>query len=105
MISAGTTIARAAQACRGAGAAAVYAAATHAVFASAVDATLGTAPVDEIVVTDTIAPRPLERSLAAKVVRLSAAPLFAEAIRRLADDGSLVELGGMPPSALRGGGG
>jgi ribose-phosphate pyrophosphokinase len=93
MISAGTTVARAAQACRSAGAVAVYAAATHAVFAPAVGATLGPAPVDEVVVTDTIpAGDALDPALARKLVRLPTAPLFAEAIRRLHENGSLVAL-------------
>lgn len=93
MISAGTTIAHAAQACHDAGASAVHAAATHAVFAPAVGATLGPAPVDEVVVTDTIAAwRPVDPVFAHRLVRLSAAPLFAEAIRRLHEDGSLVDL-------------
>lgn len=93
LISAGTTIARAAQACRDAGAIAVYAAATHAVFAQAVGATLGPAPVDEIVIADSIpAPDALDPALARKLVRLSTAPMLAEAIRRLHEDGSLVEL-------------
>jgi ribose-phosphate pyrophosphokinase len=93
MISAGTTIARAAQACRAAGAATVYAAATHAVFAAEVGDKLGPAPLDAIAVTDTIAAHPeREGSFGERLVRIPVAPLVAEAIRRLAEDGSLVDL-------------
>jgi ribose-phosphate pyrophosphokinase len=93
LISAGTTIARAAEACRNAGAIAVQAAATHAVFAPAVGATLGPAPVDEIVVTDTISNNsPVDGALATKLVSLPIAPLLAEAIGRLHRHESIVEL-------------
>ena len=84
---------RAARACRDAGAIAVHAAATHAVFSPAVGATLGPAPVDEIVIADSIPARdPIDPALACKLVRLSTAPMLAEAIRRLHEDRSLVEL-------------
>jgi phosphoribosylpyrophosphate synthetase len=44
-------------------------------------------------VTDTIAPqRAPGAALGAKLVRVSMAPLLAEGIRRLHEDGSLVEL-------------
>ena len=93
MISAGTTMARAASACREAGAIEIHAAATHAVFAPGVDDTLGSAPLESVVVTDTIGGvRPTSAALESRVVRLSIAPLIANAIRRLADDGSIVEL-------------
>jgi len=93
MISAGTTMARAAAACRGAGAHGVIGVATHAVFAPEAAITLAQAPLDRIVVTDTIASRPdVEAALAGRLERVTVAPLIAEAIRRLHEDGSLVEL-------------
>ena len=91
MISSGTTIARAAEGCRKAGARSVYAAASHGVFAAAAGETLAASPVERIVVTDTIA-KPVDERLEPKLVRLSVAPLFAAAIRRLHDGGSIVEL-------------
>ena len=56
LISGGTTIARAAEACRNAGATKVYAAASHGVFATEVNAMLSASSIDAIVVTDTIPP-------------------------------------------------
>jgi ribose-phosphate pyrophosphokinase len=91
MISGGTTVARAAEACRNGGAKSVLAAASHGVFAAGAGATLGASPVERIVVTDTVA-RVVDAPLERKLVRLSAAPLFAEAIRRLHSGGSIVEL-------------
>ena len=96
MISAGTTIARAAEACRNAGATAVHAAATHAVFAPAAGATLGAAPIEGIVVTDTIVngATPVDSAIAAKVLRLSIAQSLAAAIDRMHRNQSIVELTG-----------
>jgi ribose-phosphate pyrophosphokinase len=96
MISAGTTIAHAAQACRNAGATAVHAAATHAIFAPTAGATLGAAPIDGIVVTDTIVngATPVDSAIAPKVVRLSIAQSLASAIDRMHRNQSIVELTG-----------
>ncbi len=93
LISGGTTIARTAEACRDRGARRVYAAASHGVFAAAANATLAASCVEEIVVTDTIPPaRVTDPGLRAKLVTVSAAGLFAEAIKRLHAGGSVVEL-------------
>lgn len=95
LISGGTTLARAAAACGRAGARRVFAAASHGVFAPAAGATLGESAIEQVVVTDSIpATRVTDARLAHKLVRLSVAPLFAEAIRRLHEGGSLVELTG-----------
>jgi ribose-phosphate pyrophosphokinase len=95
LISAGATLARAAQACAARGAREIHALATHAVFAPAVSETLGGSAIDYVVVTDTIAPwRTLGASLEDKLVRLSTAALWAQAIRRLHEDGSIAELAG-----------
>jgi ribose-phosphate pyrophosphokinase len=95
MISAGTTMARAAEACRHGGASAVYAVATHAVLAAEAGPTLRDAPIDQVCVTDTITARPAVQSLLGpRLVRIPVASLVGEAIRRLHDDASLVELGG-----------
>ncbi|HET19037.1 MAG TPA: ribose-phosphate pyrophosphokinase, partial [Chromatiales bacterium] len=88
----GTTMARCAAACRAAGAVEVHAAATHGVFTGA-DAKLADAALDSIVVTSSIPPfRLTAPELRERLVVLDAAGLFAEAIRRLHEDGSLVEL-------------
>ena len=93
LISGGTTIARAAEACRRHGAQRVLAAASHGVFAAAANATLAASSVEQIVVTDTIPPlRVTDGGLRAKLVQLTIAPLFAEAIRRLHGGGSITDL-------------
>jgi ribose-phosphate pyrophosphokinase len=95
LISGGTTVARAAQACRERGATRVYAAASHGVFADAANAVLGSSTVDQIVVTDTIPPlRVHDARLKSKLIQLNATALFAEAIKRLHTDGSIADLVG-----------
>jgi ribose-phosphate pyrophosphokinase len=93
LISAGNTIARAALACRERGAARVLAVASHGVFAHAANAVLGASDIERIVVTDSIAPlRVIDARLKSMLTQVSAAGLFAEAIRRLHGGGSIVEL-------------
>lgn len=95
LISAGNTIARAAAACRSRGATRVLGVATHGVFAGAANSVLGDCDIDGIVVTDTIPPtRITDPRLKARLTQVSAAPLFAEAIRRLHTGGSIVDLVG-----------
>jgi ribose-phosphate pyrophosphokinase len=63
------------------------------VFASSAPDVLGGPDVDRVVVTDTIPAAPLPQgAFAAKLVRLSVAPLVAEAIRRLHADLPLSDL-------------
>jgi len=93
LISSGTTLARAALACKALGATRVLAAATHGVFAGEAGEVLAGPALDELVVTDSIAPLRLPpRLLESKVKVIETAPLFAEAIRRMHLGGSLVEL-------------
>ena len=93
LISSGTTIARAAAACRSAGAKRVYAAATHGLFSGDANAVLREAPVDKILVTDTVPPMRLDASLIQqKLTVLSASRLFADAIKRIHSGGSIVDL-------------
>lgn len=93
LISTGGTLLAAAAACRECGAEKVYAAATHGIFVGDANRLLSGAELDKIVVTDTIPPFRLDPVLARnKLVVLAAAPLFAEAIRRVHTGGSLVEL-------------
>jgi ribose-phosphate pyrophosphokinase len=95
LISAGNTIARAAQACRDRGAVRVIACASHGVFAPDANAVLAAAAVDEIVVTDSISPlRITDAGVVARIRQVATAPLFADAIRRLHAGDSLVELEG-----------
>lgn len=93
LISSGTTLARAASACKALGATRVLAAATHGVFAGEAASVLADPALDQVVVTDSIPCLRLPRELLQRKVRvLETAPLFAEAIRRLHIGGSLVEL-------------
>jgi len=90
LISTGTTLARAAAACKALGAKRVYAAASHGVFVGAAGKVLADPALEQVLVTDSIPPFRLP--LQGKVEVLASAPLFAEAIRRLHSGGSLVEL-------------
>jgi ribose-phosphate pyrophosphokinase len=87
LISAGNTVARAARACLSHGATRVYAAASHGVFAGEANEVLGASPVEQIVVTDTILPvRVSDTRLKSKLVQVSAAQAFADAIRKIHGD-------------------
>jgi ribose-phosphate pyrophosphokinase len=93
LISAGTTIARTAAACRSRGAVRVVAAASHGVLARAANVTLAQSAIEEIVLTDSIPPgRASEPALVDKLVYIGVGGLFAEAISRMHSGGSLVEL-------------
>ncbi len=93
LIASGTTIARAARACRARGAARVYAAATHGVFTDAANESLADPSLQEIVITNTVSPFRLTTPEAhEKLVTIDAAGLFAEAIRRIHSGGSVTAL-------------
>jgi ribose-phosphate pyrophosphokinase len=93
LISTGTTLARAAVACKTLGAKRVYAAASHGVFVGAAGKVLADPALEKVLVTDSIPPFRLPPALVgSRVEVLESAPYFAEAIRRLHSGGSLVEL-------------
>lgn len=93
LISTGTTLARAAAACKALGASRVYAAASHGVFVGPAAKALADPALEKVLVTDSIPPFRLPPALlGSRVEVLESAPLFGEAIRRLHDGGSLVEL-------------
>ena len=93
LISSGTTLARAAAACKALGARRVFAAASHGLFTGAAAGGLANPALEQVLVTDTIPPLRLPPALlGSRVAVLDSAPLFAEAIRRLHSGGSLVEL-------------
>lgn len=95
LIGSGTTMLRCARACRERGSAAVYAVATHGLFVGDAAAVVADSALDGVVVTDTVPPFRLPAELVRnRLTILPAAPLFAEAIRRLHGDGSLCELMG-----------
>lgn len=93
LISTGGTIARAAAACSKAGAKKVLALATHGIFTGSPDDTLQEGALHQIITTNTIPPFRLEHTLVKdKLTVLNAAPLFASAIERIYNGGSLSEL-------------
>jgi len=93
LISTGGTLGRAARACKAQGARRVFAAATHGLFVGKAEALLQEPAVDRIIVTDTVPPFRLPaEAIATRLTVLETAPLVAEAIRRIHDGGSLVDL-------------
>jgi ribose-phosphate pyrophosphokinase len=98
LISTGGTMARVAAACRDNGAAKVYLAATHGLFARQAGARLAAAPVDRVVVTNTVT-RSSKRfaDLGDRLAVVDAAKIFAGAIRCCHDGGSINELLGRKP--------
>jgi len=94
LISGGGTMARVAAACRKEGAKEVWCAATHGVFSAHAVSVLKSAPIDRIVVTDSVSlpaymdTEPLRRRLTV----LSIANLVAQAIRCCHGGGSIVKL-------------
>ena len=93
MICGGTTIARAAEACRSKGAARVYAAASHGVFTEKANQVLAIPALDRIAIADAIPPfRLTSPEVLSKLDMVASAPLVAAAIRRMHEGGSVVEL-------------
>ena len=90
MIDTAGTIVNAARALKGLGAAKVYCSATHGLLSGPAIDRLSDEAVDSVVLTDTI-PLPAGRKLD-KIVQVSMAPLFAEAIRRIHCDSSVSSL-------------
>ena len=92
LISSGTTLDRAIAACRAQGAQTIHAAATHGAFTPKAAALLSNPALASLLVTDTVPPFRLEPQARAKLGVVSSIPLFAQAIRRMHEGGSLVEL-------------
>jgi ribose-phosphate pyrophosphokinase len=90
MISGGSTLARAADAARRAGARAVIAVAAHGVFVPEASPVLAGASIERIAVLDHVPPAPLDQTLVRdKLSLIDSVPLFADAIRRMHEDRSL----------------
>ena len=93
LISTGGTMARAAKACKAAGARRVHACAAHGLFVGEASQLLAAAELDKTFVTDSVPPFRLAKNLVpSRVEIVSAAPLFAKALRRLHKGGSISEL-------------
>jgi len=89
MISTAGTICGAAELCKERGAGHVYVGATHAVLCGPAIERLGAAPIDEVVVTDTIPVPAATREALGKLTVLSVAELIGEAIHRIHNDESV----------------
>jgi ribose-phosphate pyrophosphokinase len=94
LISTGTTLARAARACRERGALAVHALATHGLFIDGAAPLFEEGVLDSVIVTSSVPPFRLAEGQRARVTLLDIAPFLAEAVRRMHGGGSLVELMG-----------
>jgi ribose-phosphate pyrophosphokinase len=93
LISTGGTLARAAKACRAHGAAKVYAFAAHGLLVGSASEVIRQSDLALTFVTDTVPPFRLAPDMIDRNVRvLSAASLFAEAIRCCEGKGSITEL-------------
>ena len=93
MIVTGTTLVRAAQACRNRGAVAVHAMATHGMFSATAGKVLAARMIDSVVVTDSISPERTDLGATRdKLAVVSIAPLLARAINTLHHERSLAEL-------------
>ncbi len=92
MIATAGTVARSAETCRAEGAARVMVGATHGVLCGPAIERLRDAPIDEVLVTDTV-PVPQSKLDALKKLKvLSVAPLIGEAIHRIHNDESVSSL-------------
>ncbi|MDO8914463.1 MAG: ribose-phosphate pyrophosphokinase [Coriobacteriia bacterium] len=90
MIDTAGSVSEGAKALMNAGAKAVYVAATHGIFSPPAFERIDTAPIVELIITNTL-PTPEERTHG-KIHVLSVAPLFAHAIQNVYDDESVSEL-------------
>ncbi len=96
LISSGSTVLHAIDACRRAGAVRVDVAATHASFGPGAQRIFDSGKPDTVVVTDSVAlGERFAGYLKGSLVVLTVAPIFAEAIRRLESGGSVSQLGGL----------
>jgi ribose-phosphate pyrophosphokinase len=93
LISTGGTLVRAARAARGRGARRVLACVAHGLFMPGAETALADPAIDRIVVTDTVPPFRLPAGpVRDKLKIVAAAPLLAEAIRRLHENEPLADL-------------
>ncbi|MGM0576910.1 MAG: ribose-phosphate diphosphokinase [Myxococcota bacterium] len=93
LVASGTTLARAAAACREGGATRAYAAVTHGLFVKDAPEVLRDPALERVLVTDTVPPFRLPpRVRGEHVTLLDVAPYFAETVRRLHRGGSIVDL-------------
>ncbi len=92
LISSGTTLLRAAKACKQSGAGKVYAAAAHGVFSTGANETLKDPALDKIVITNSIPPIRLEKEIIEqKIEIINIAPLIGVLIHNMVIDSPAVD--------------
>lgn len=93
LISTGNTLLRAARSARKAGASRVLALVTHGLFMQGAADVIADPAIDQVIVTDAVPPFRIDHpEKNKKLVILPAAPLLAEAIRRIHEERSLTDL-------------
>jgi ribose-phosphate pyrophosphokinase len=93
LISTGNTLLRAARSARKAGASRVLALVTHGLFMQGAADVIADPAIDQVIVTDAVPPFRIDHpEKNTKLVILPAAPLLAEAIRRIHEERSLTDL-------------
>jgi len=92
MISTAGTICDAARLCKEKGAEKIYIGATHAIFCGPAAQRLREAPIDEVVVTDTVPASKEKLDAIGKVTVLSVSSLIGEAVHRIHNDQSVSSL-------------
>ena len=92
MIDTAATLSKGTQALAAMGAGPIYAGATHAIFSGKARQNLEEAPIEQVIVTNTV-PIPEEHSFD-KLKVLSIAPLIASALRAVFEDSSVSEIFG-----------
>jgi ribose-phosphate pyrophosphokinase len=91
MVDTAGTLCAAAQAIKQQGARAVFACASHGVLSHPAIERINASPLEELIITDTISPRPEVRSCS-KVKVLSVARLLGEAVKRIHHGDSISSL-------------
>lgn len=93
LVSSGSTMDRTARGCQEIGATRIFGAATHGLFTGNASTLLADSPMERLMITDTVPPFRLTQERArGKIEILGCVALFAEAIRRLHEGGSITEL-------------
>ncbi len=100
LVSTGGTMLRCAEACRARGALEVRAVASHGLFTGEAATVVANPAIAGWLLTDSVPPFRLPEPARARLLLLPIAPLLAEAIRRLHDDGPVEELAEEPVASV-----
>ena len=97
MIATAGTVCEAARLCKDEGAVRIFVGATHGVLCGPAAERLAEAPIDEVVITDTVPVSPAKADAIGKLKVLSVAELMGEAIHRIHNDQSVSSLFSLDP--------